>query len=206
MPTLMLATGNRGKVAEIRALLEVHLDLSQITLLTPRDWQSALPEVSEDGVTFAENALLKARALANATGLVTLADDSGLCVDALGGRPGIHSARWAGAEATDADRNIYLLSEMQGVPMEQRQAHYLCVIALATPDGQFATAEGLCRGVILTEPIGNGGFGYDPLFLLPQFQRTMAELTADEKNRVSHRAEAITKIASDLADLLRLAV
>ena len=206
MPTLMLATGNRGKVAEIRALLEVHLDLSQITLLTPRDWQSALPEVSEDGVTFAENALLKARALANATGLITLADDSGLCVDALGGRPGIHSARWAGAEATDADRNIYLLSEMQGVPMEQRQANYLCVIALAAPDGQFATAEGLCRGVILTEPIGNGGFGYDPLFLLPQFQRTMAELTADEKNRVSHRAEAITKIASDLADLLRLAV
>lgn len=206
MPTLMLATGNLGKVAEIRALLEVHLDLSQITLLTPRDWQSALPEVSEDGVTFAENALLKARALANATGLVTLADDSGLCVDALGGRPGIHSARWAGAEATDADRNIYLLSEMQGVPMEQRLAHYLCVIALATPDGQFTTAEGLCRGVILTEPIGNGGFGYDPLFLLPQFQRTMAELTADEKNRVSHRAEAITKIASDLADLLRLAV
>ena len=206
MPTLMLATGNLGKVAEIRALLEVHLDLSQITLLTSRDWQSALPEVSEDGVTFAENALLKARALANATGLVTLADDSGLCVDALGGRPGIHSARWAGAEATDADRNIYLLSEMQGVPMEQRQAHYLCVIALATPDGQFTTAEGLCRGVILTEPIGNGGFGYDPLFLLPQFQRTMAELTADEKNRVSHRAEAITKIASDLADLLRLAV
>ena len=206
MPTLMLATGNLGKVAEIRALLEVHLDLSQITLLTPRDWQSALPEVSEDGVTFAENALLKARALANATGLITLADDSGLCVDALGGRPGIHSARWAGAEATDADRNIYLLSEMQGVPMEQRLAHYLCVIALATPDGQFTTAEGLCRGVILTEPIGNGGFGYDPLFLLPQFQRTMAELTADEKNRVSHRAEAITKIASDLADLLRLAV
>ena len=206
MPTLMLATGNLGKVAEIRALLEVHLDLSQITLLTSRDWQSALPEVSEDGVTFAENALLKARALANATGLITLADDSGLCVDALGGRPGIHSARWAGAEATDADRNIYLLSEMQGVPMEQRQAHYLCVIALATPDGQFTTAEGLCRGVILTEPIGNGGFGYDPLFLLPQFQRTMAELTADEKNRVSHRAEAITKIASDLADLLRLAV
>ena len=206
MPTLMLATGNQGKVAELRALLAIHLDLSRISLLTPRDWPSALPEVSEDGVTFAENALLKARALANATGMVALADDSGLCVDALGGRPGLHSARWAGPEATDGDRNMHLLSEMYDVPMEQRQAHYVCAVALAAPDGQFATAEGFCRGVILTEPIGDGGFGYDPLFLLPQFQRSMAELTAEEKNRVSHRAKAITKIASALADLLRIAV
>ncbi len=202
----MLATGNQGKVAELRALLALHLDLSRISLLTPRDWPSALPEVSEDGVTFAENALLKARALANATGLVALADDSGLCVDALGGRPGIYSARWAGPEATDSDRNMHLLSEMHDVPMEQRQAHYVCAIALAAPDGQFATAEGVCSGLILVEPAGDGGFGYDPLFLLPQFQRTMAELTAEEKNRVSHRAKAITKIASALADLLRIAV
>ena len=206
MPILMLATGNQGKVAELRALLAIHLDLSRISLLTPRDWPSALPEVSEDGVTFAENALLKARALANATGMVALADDSGLCVDALGGRPGLHSARWAGPEATDGDRNMYLLSEMHDVPMEQRQAHYVCAVALAAPDGQFATEEGVCRGLILMEPVGDGGFGYDPLFLLPQFQRTMAELTADEKNRISHRAKAITKIASDLADLLCIAV
>ena len=202
----MLATGNQGKVAELRALLAIHLDLSRISLLTPRDWPSALPEVSEDGVTFTENALLKARALANATGMVALADDSGLCVDALGGRPGLHSARWAGPEATDGDRNMYLLSEMHDVPMEQRQGHYVCAVALAAPDGQFATAEGVCSGLILVEPAGDGGFGYDPLFLLPQFQRTMAELTAEEKNRVSHRAKAITKIASALADLLRIAV
>ena len=206
MPTLLLATGNPGKAAEFRALLDMHLDLSQISLLTPHDWPMPLPEVLEYGETFAENALLKARTLAKATGLVALADDSGLCVDALGGRPGLHSARWAGAEATDSDRNDYLLAQMQDLPLEQRQAHYVCVVALAAPDGQFATAEGLCSGLILMNPIGDGGFGYDPLFFLPEFRSTMAELTADEKNRISHRAQAITNIVSGLPKLLRVTV
>jgi XTP/dITP diphosphohydrolase len=202
MQKLMLASSNAGKVAELRLLLGKYLDLSQISLLTPRDWPTALPEVDEDGTTFAENALLKARALANATGLIALADDTGLCVDALGGRPGLHSARWAGPNTTDGERNTFLLAEMRDVPAEKRQARFVCVVALASPDGQFATAEGLCRGVILIEPVGNGGFGYDPLFLLPKFQRTMAQLTAEEKNEVSHRAGAISKIAYRLPDFL----
>ena len=206
MQKLMLASSNTGKVAELRFLLKKYLDLSQISLVTPRDWPTTLPEVEEDGTTFAENALLKARALANATGLIALADDSGLCVDALGGRPGLYSARWAGPNTTDAERNNFLLTEMRYVPVEKRQARFVCVVALASPDGQSATAEGICRGVILTEPVGDGGFGYDPLLLLPQFQRTMAQLTAEEKNDVSHRAVAISKIASRLPDFLRLTV
>ena len=206
MQKLMLASSNTGKVAELRFLLKKYLDLSQISLVTPRDWPTTLPEVEEDGTTFAENALLKARALANATGLIALADDSGLCVDALGGRPGLYSARWAGPNTTDAERNNFLLTEMRDVPVEKRQARFVCVVALASPDGQSATAEGICRGVILTEPVGDGGFGYDPLLLLPQFQRTMAQLTAEEKNDVSHRAVAISKIASRLPDFLRLTV
>lgn len=196
MQKLLLATSNTGKIAELRSLLEKQLDMSQITLLTPLDWPGQLPEVVEDGATFAENALLKAQALAKATGLIALADDTGLCVDALGGRPGLHSARWAGPNTSDAERNAFLLKEMRGVPREERQAQFVCVVALAAPTGQSVTAEGMCAGVLLTEPAGSGGFGYDPLFLLPQFQRTMAQLTAAEKNAVSHRALAITKIAS----------
>ena len=200
MQQLMLATTNAGKIAELCSLLEKQLDLSQIMLLTPGDWPVLLPEVVEDGATFAENALLKAQALAKATGLIALADDTGLCVDALGGGPGLHSARWAGPNTTDAERNAFLLTKMRDVPEEKRQAQFVCVVALATPNGQSVTAEGMCAGIVLTEPTGNGGFGYDPLCLLPQFQRTMAQLTAEEKNAVSHRAMAITKIASFLPD------
>ncbi len=202
MQKLMLATSNAGKIAELRSLLEKHLDLSQITLLTPGDWPAPLPEVVENGATFAENALLKAQALAKATGLIALADDTGLCVDALGGRPGLHSARWAGPNTSDAERNAFLLREMRDVPLDKRLAQFVCVVALAAPNGQSVTAEGICAGVVLTEPAGSGGFGYDPLFLLPQFQRTMAQLTATEKNAVSHRALAITKIASFLPDFI----
>lgn len=206
MQKLMLASSNAGKIAELCSLLGKYLDLSQISLVTPRDWPTMLPEVDEDGTTFAENALLKARALANATGLIALADDTGLCVDALDGRPGLHSARWAGPNTTDAERNTFLLTEMRDVPLEKRQARFVCVVALASPDGQSATAEGVCSGVILVEPVGDDGFGYDPLFLLPQFGRTMAQLTAEEKNDVSHRAAAISQISPRLPDFLRLTV
>jgi len=206
MRKLLLATGNPGKVVELTALLARHLDLSQVALLTLQDWPLLLPQVEEDGETFRENALRKAYALTAATGITALADDSGLCVDALGGRPGIHSARWAGPGATDTDRNRLLLRELSDISREQRTAHFLCAIAVASPEGESATAEGRCEGVILSEPRGANGFGYDPLFLLPTVDRTMAELLNAEKNEISHRARAMARIAPDLIAILRLSV
>ncbi len=199
----MLATGNPGKIREFRALLARHAVFGQWNLLSPRDWPVLLPNVAETGMTFAKNALLKARAVAGATGIAALADDSGLCVDALGGRPGIYSARWAGEEATDVDRNERLLSEMAFVPAEDRAAHYFCAVALALPNGQSFAAEGRCDGVILSAPRGNLGFGYDPLFFLSEWGRTMAELTEGEKNRESHRARAVAALAPAFQAFLR---
>lgn len=199
----MLATSNPGKIAELRVLLGQHLDLSRMTLLTPREWPHPLPEVAETATTFAENACLKAVALARATQIPALADDSGLCVDALGGAPGLHSARWAGADATDAERNAKLLDATAGVPSEQRTARFVCAVAVAMPGGETVTAEGICEGMILNAPRGEKGFGYDPLFLLPDQNRTMAELTPGEKNILSHRAAAMFHLAPTLLRLLR---
>lgn len=201
MSDLMLATGNPGKVRELRDLLALHLDLTSAALLTPRDWPAPLPDVAETGATFAENARLKAEALAAATGLPALADDSGLCVDALGGAPGLYSARWAGAGASDADRNTKLLLALADVPPERRTAHFICAIVLALPSGRTVLAEGVCAGLILDTPCGADGFGYDPLFLLPAVGRTMAELTAEEKNRLSHRALAISRLSAHFSML-----
>lgn len=201
MSDLMLATGNPGKVRELRDLLALHLDLTSAALLTPRDWPAPLPDVAETGATFAENARLKAEALAAATGLPALADDSGLCVDALGGAPGLYSARWAGAGASDADRNTKLLLALADVPPERRTAQFICAIALALPSGRTVLAEGVCAGLILDTPCGADGFGYDPLFLLPAVGRTMAELTAEEKNRLSHRALAISRLSAHFSML-----
>jgi XTP/dITP diphosphohydrolase len=194
MPKLMLATTNLGKVREFKALLEQYGLTEGLTLLTPKDWATALPEVEETGATFAENARLKAVALARATGLPALADDSGLCVDALGGEPGLHSARWAGPSATDADRNALLLERLAGVPAEERTGYYACVVSLASPDGGSVEAVGTCGGVILDAPRGADGFGYDPLFFVPELECTMAELTEEEKNRISHRARALSAL------------
>ncbi len=194
MASLMLATTNPGKVKEFKILLGQSEDFKGLTLLTPNDWPKRLPEVQETGATFAENARLKAVALAQVTGLPALADDSGLCVDMLGGEPGLHSARWAGADATDADRNAWLLARLSGVPAERRTARYVCVVSLAGPDGRSAEAEGTCNGVILEEARGANGFGYDPLFFVPKFGRTMAELAEAEKNRISHRARAFAAL------------
>ncbi len=191
MQRLMLATTNPGKVKEFRTLLGQYKRFEGLTLLTPKDWPERLPEVEETGATFAENARLKAVALAQATGMTALADDSGLCVDALGGEPGLHSARWAGVGVSDADRNARLRARLLGVPAERRAARYVCVVSLAGPDGGSIEAEGTCEGAILEAPRGVSGFGYDPLFLVPEFGRTMAELTEEEKNRVSHRAMAL---------------
>lgn len=197
MEMLLVATHNRGKLREYRELLR---DLPvQLTFL---DEVGIADDVPETGQSFEENAVLKARAYAQKSGLLTLADDSGLEVDALGGRPGVHSARYAGPTATDADRIRKLLSELQGVPPEQRTARFRCVIAVATPDGEVITAEGTVEGVIATEPRGTHGFGYDPIFYLPELGVTMAQLPPAVKNRISHRARAAQAIKPLLRDLL----
>lgn len=182
---ILIATHNRGKKAEYAALLQ-ELDAEMVTL-TDLDIQEAVPE---DGDTFSENALIKARAYAEMSGLLTLADDSGLEVDALDGAPGVYSARYAGENATDEERYRLLLHNLESVPDERRTARFCCVIALAWPDGRTATAEGACEGRITHEPRGEHGFGYDPVFFVSEYGRTMAELPPEVKNRISHRARA----------------
>lgn len=204
MSKLLLATNNRGKLAEIQALLkELNLEVS---LVTPAQIGLNL-EVEEDGETYAENAARKAIAFAQASGLLTLADDSGLEVDALGGLPGIRSARFAPQPgATDADRRAYLLERLQGKPRPWT-AHFHCTIALVQPEGsagegKIQYAEGICPGEIIPEERGQNGFGYDPVFLLPKLGRTMAELRMEEKNRLSHRARAIRAARPILIEFL----
>jgi len=193
MSKLLLATNNRGKLVEIQALLKA-LNLNA-SLVTPEQIGLHL-KVEEDGATYAENAARKAVAFAQASGLLTLADDSGLEVDALGGLPGIHSARFAPQlGATDADRRLYLLKRLQGQP-HPWTARFRCTVALLYPNGRtweskIHYAEGICPGEIIPEERGKNGFGYDPVFLLPELGRTMAELPMVEKNRISHRARAI---------------
>jgi XTP/dITP diphosphohydrolase len=182
---MLIATHNRGKVAEYQELLK-HLGEKLVGL----DELGVTEQVEETGETFAENALLKARAYAERTGHVTLADDSGLEVDALGGAPGVHSARYAGVNASDRDRYLKLLGQLEDVAPGERQARFRCVIAVAWPDGRCALTRGTCEGQIALEPRGEHGFGYDPVFLVSEYRRTMAELDPEVKNRISHRARA----------------
>jgi len=146
-------------------------------------------DVDETGATYRENARLKACALATQSGLLTLADDSGIEIDALNGAPGVMSARYAGENASDAERVNFLLSKLKDVPQEKRTARFYCVIAIAHPDGKVEYCDGECKGTIAFEPSGASGFGYDPVFYLPEFGKAMAELTAEIKNQISHRAE-----------------
>jgi XTP/dITP diphosphohydrolase len=184
---LLVATNNLGKVREYEELL-VELPF-EVTF--PAQEGIAL-EVEESGTTFEENARLKALAYARTSGLLTLADDSGLEVDALGGAPGVRSARYAGSGASDADRYQKLLDALVGVPEAQRTARFRCVVALAWPDGTVRTAEGRCEGQIGLAPRGEHGFGYDPVFIVDGFGgQTMAELPPEVKNRISHRARAV---------------
>lgn len=180
---IVLATGNKGKVKEFAGLL--HGIAGKITGLG--DLESP-PEVVEDGETFMENALKKARAIAEYSGKTALADDSGLAVDALGGRPGVYSARYAGEKATDGENIDKLLGKLGGVA--NRKARFICFLALVTPGGKETVVSGECEGVILTERRGSGGFGYDPVFYLPEYGKTMAEISPDLKNKISHRARA----------------
>ncbi len=186
MQQLLVATGNPGKLSEIQSLLAG----IKITLITPEVFGVSV-KVDENGETYEENASLKARLFAHASGLVTLADDSGLEVDALSGRPGIRSARFSPLpKATDADRRAYLLDLLQDHPRPWT-AHFHCTVAIATPEAKIYYAQGNCPGEIIPVERGTNGFGYDPIFLLPEVDLTMAELSMDEKNRLSHRARAI---------------
>jgi XTP/dITP diphosphohydrolase len=183
---MVLATRNAGKIREIRAIL-AHLPVELVTL-------EELPRMTsayEDGLTFEDNAAKKALHVWRATHLATLADDSGLEVDALGGRPGILSARFAGESATHAENNRKLLDLLAEVPSEQRRARFVCVAALAKPGGELVLTRGEVEGVISDAPAGTGGFGYDPVFYLPAYCRTIAELDETVKNFISHRAGAL---------------
>lgn len=186
---LLLATNNQAKVREYKSLLQ-NLALELVTLAE----MGITTVVDEVGGSLEENARLKAIALAAESQLLALADDSGLEVDALGGEPGRLSARYAGEGASDRDRVNYLLSRLSNVPWEKRSARFRCVIAVATPGGEVELCSGECRGIITLEPRGEQGFGYDPVFYLPELGKTMAELPLDMKNQVSHRGQAARKV------------
>ena len=193
---LLIATSNPGKLAEYEDLFR------KVPYQVVRPAQAGVElNVEEDGATFQENAVKKARAFAQASGLLTVADDSGIEVDALDGRPGVLSSRYAGPGASDEDRVRLLLREMKEVPWEKRTARFRCVIAIARPNGPIETCEGTCEGMIAHQSRGANGFGYDPVFYLPERRVTMAELPPEEKNAISHRGRAARKAAERLRSL-----
>jgi XTP/dITP diphosphohydrolase len=198
---VLIATTNQGKLRELRELLsDLPIDLVTLTDVLP-----GRPPVEETGETFRENALIKAHAAASATGMITLAEDAGLEVDALSGRPGVRSARFAGEHATDAQNNAELLAALEHVAEDRRTARYRCALVLLDPKagGSPLVTEGTCEGWIARAPRGEGGFGYDPLFVMRDAAgRTMAEVSEDEKNRISHRAHAVQAMRPHLAALL----
>lgn len=193
---LVLATRNKGKILEIESILS---DLP-IKIKSLLDFPK-IPEIEETGKTFEENALIKAKKVAKLTGLPALADDSGLVVDYLNGAPGIYSARYAGEGANDKKNNEKLLNELRGVPLEKRGAAFVCVVALCTAKGSCYVKEGECNGIISLSPCGSYGFGYDPIFFLPNYGKTMAELPLEVKNQISHRSQALKKMKSLIKEL-----
>jgi XTP/dITP diphosphohydrolase len=196
MPKLLLATSNSGKIREYRFLLD-GLGYKITTLAE----EGIAKVVTESGNSYEKNARLKAITYAKLSQLTALADDSGLEVDALNGEPGVKSARFAGEAATDAERVSFLLAKLNGVPKEQRTARFKCVIVIATPQGQSKVCYGECRGMIALEAKGENGFGYDPIFFLPELGKTMAELLLEMKNKISHRAQASQKARQVLQQL-----
>lgn len=193
---IVIATRNKGKVNEIRELVR-NLPVEFLTL----DDVPAAPEVVEDGCTFEENALKKAHAVARATGMTTIADDSGLTVDALDGRPGVLSARYGGDGATDEEKCLRILEELRDVPDAGRTSRFVCALALVEPGGQEHLFVETCEGRIIRELRGAHGFGYDPIFLYEPAGRTFAEMDREAKNQVSHRGRALRRLASFLADV-----
>lgn len=192
--TIILATHNVGKIREIEQVLQP-LGYSCVSV---KDVLRDEQEPEETGNTFAENALIKATYYMKRTNMPCLADDSGIVVDALQGRPGVDSARYAGEDCNDERNNEKLIRELANVPYEQRTGHYACVLVLVWPDGSALTAEGTCEGIIRDTYAGTGGFGYDPLFYLPELGKTMAEVSMAEKNALSHRGKALRKLAGML--------
>lgn len=200
MTKLLVGTNNPGKVREYEELLTDLPETLEVTFLAR---EGLTLEVEESGETFEENARIKALAYAQASGLISLADDSGLEVDALGGAPGVHSARYAGPATSDVDRYRKLLDTLANIPAGQRSARFRCVVALALPDGTVHTADGFCEGEIGFAPRGEHGFGYDPVFVAKGHGgRTMAELPPDVKNEISHRARALLAIQPVLRKLI----
>jgi XTP/dITP diphosphohydrolase len=194
---IVIATSNQNKLREFKALLK---DLP-VTMFSLKDFPH-VPEIVEDGETFRENALKKATVVARTTGKLTIADDSGLEVEALGGRPGVYSARFAGDGAGDAENNAKLLEELKSAPPDKRGACFRCVLGIATPRGETAFVEGECRGVIIDELRGHHGFGYDPVFLVPEYNQTFAEMPPEQKNNISHRSRALRKLLDILPRFL----
>ena len=185
---ILFATKNEGKLREIREILGP--DYEVLSLLDLAE----VPEIVEDGTSFEENALIKVRAIGPQKDTVVLADDSGLCIDAFSGGPGVYSSRFLGEDTDYIFKNNYILEKLSGLPDEQRGAHYSCVIAALFPDGTEAVTEARMEGIISEKPMGSGGFGYDPILYLPKFGKTAAEITAEEKNRISHRGLALEKM------------
>ena len=195
---LVLATRNAHKLAELRRILD---EAGLRVELVGVDAFSGVADVAETGTTFAENALLKAHATAQATGLPAVADDSGLCVDVLGGMPGVFSARWSGQHGADRANLELVLAQIADLPDERRSAYFACAAAIAFPDGTERVAEGFLRGALLRAPRGTGGFGYDPIFLPAGGDLTTAELDPAEKDAISHRGQAFRALADELAAL-----
>jgi XTP/dITP diphosphohydrolase len=193
--TLVIATRNKGKTQEIKELLkDFPVGIKNLDDFGP------IPEIEEDGATFDENAYKKASFAARILGLPALADDSGLIVEALGGAPGILSARYAGENATDEQRYLKLLEEMKG--KTNRKAVFECVISIAVPTGEALTYEARCEGIIAEEPSGSSGFGYDPVFFYAPYHKTFAQITLSEKNRISHRGKALAELKSEFGKVL----
>ena len=184
---MVLATQNKGKIREVKEIL------SEYEIKTPADFD-IFDDIEENGTTFEENAYIKAKYIAEKTGKITIADDSGLEVDYLNGEPGIYSARFAGEDATDEDRNQKLLSLLKDVPFEKRTARYVCAIAIVFPDGEHHVFTETCEGYIIDERQGDGGFGYDPYFYFEEFKTTLANVPLEQKNKVSHRSKALLKL------------
>jgi XTP/dITP diphosphohydrolase len=200
---ILVATTNPGKIAELRAMLD--LDVEWLGMSDIGD----IAEIKEDGLTFVENARKKALGYAKATGLWTIADDSGLEVEALGGEPGVKSARFSGEKTINDDgtlidhRNIAKVLELlEGIPKEKRTARFFCCLCLASPEQILIETEGILKGLITDREIGSNGFGYDPIFFVPELNKTVAQLTAEEKNTISHRGKAIRKLKPMLEELL----
>ena len=192
-----LASRNKGKMRELTEILApLGIELKPL----PEDF----PEIEENGTTFEENAKIKARTVSAVLGAPAIADDSGLEVAALGGEPGVYSVRWAGENKTDHERNVLLLERMRSVPENERGAKFVCVAACAFPDGKTLAVRGECRGTILDEERGTGGFGYDPIFCVPEYSCTFGELEPEVKNSISHRARAFAALGSTLRVYLEI--